>query len=211
MSNKHFDKERFAQRLLQLMTDNNETIYSLAEYLHLSPSAISRYTSGGMNPKTLTIEAISSKFGVNPIWLMGANVDKYISDSASAIKRLPIMGTIAAGQPILAQENIEGYECVAADSNADFCLRVKGDSMINARILDGDIVYIRQQPDVENGEIAAVLVDDLEATLKRVYKINGSIILRAENPNYPDMVFSKKEMKQINILGKAVSFKSEVR
>ena len=211
MSNKHFDKEKFAQRLLQLMTDNNETIYSLAGHLHLSPSAISRYTSGGMNPKTLTIEAISNKFGINPVWLMGADVDKYINDSVPATKRLPIVGTIAAGQPISAQENIDGYECVPVDFRADFCLRVKGDSMINARILDGDLVYIRQQPDVENGEIAAVLIDQSEATLKRVFKVNGNIILHAENPNYPDMIFGRRDMKQINLLGKAVFFRSEVR
>lgn len=90
-------------------------------------------------------------------------------------------------------------------------IRVKGDSMINARIFDGDIVFIRRQPDVENGEIAAVQIDGNDATLKRVYKINGNVILRPENPIYSDMVFSKKDMKAVQILGKAVFFKSEVR
>jgi repressor LexA len=83
--------------------------------------------------------------------------------------------------------------------------------MIGARILDGDMVYIRKQPEVENGEIAAVIIDAEEATLKRFYRLNGTVILRAENPNCSDRTFSKKDMKQVAILGKAIFFKSEVK
>ena len=211
MKQKAYDQEKFAKRLMQVMAENNDTIYSLAEFLHLSPSAISRYTSASMTPKILTIEAMSTKYGISPAWLMGANVDKYPEpESEKSSKRIPIVGTIAAGVPILAQQNIEGYEYVPNDLNVDFCLRVKGDSMINARILDGDLVFIRQQPDVETGEIAAVMIDD-EATLKRVYKINGTVILRPENPNYHEQVYSKKDMKDVSILGKAIRYISEVR
>ncbi|KLU66714.1 LexA repressor [Desulfosporosinus acididurans] len=212
MNNKAFDQEKFAERLIKLMTENNDTIYSLAEYLHLSPSAISRYTSGSMKPKILTIDAISTKYRVNPTWLMGCDVDKYLETDKSTrtFKRVPLVGTIAAGIPILAQQNIEGFEFVPEDINVDFCLRVKGDSMTGARILDGDIVFIRQQSEVETGEIAAVMIDG-EATLKRVYKINSSIILRPENPNYPEQVYSKRDMKDVSILGKAIRFQSEVR
>ena len=211
MKQKAYDQEKFAKRLMQVMAENNDTIYSLAEFLHLSPSAISRYTSASMTPKILTIEAMSTKYGISPAWLMGANVDKYPEpESEKSSKRIPIVGTIAAGVPILAQQNIEGYEYVPNDLNVDFCLRVKGDSMINARILDGDLVFIRQQPDVETGEIAAVMIDD-EATLKRVYKINGTVILRPENPNYHEQAYSKKDMKDVSILGKAIRYISEVR
>lgn len=211
MKQKIYDQDKFAERLLQLMAENNDTIYSLAEFLHLSPSAISRYTSASMTPKTLTIEAISTKYRVNPSWLMGSEVDKYLDlEPKKLSKKIPIVGLIAAGLPILAQQNIEGYEYVPSDLSVDFCLRVKGDSMINARILDGDIVFIRQQSDVETGEIAAIMIDG-EATLKRVYKINGCIILRPENPNYPEQVYSKKDMKDVSILGKAIRFQSEVR
>ncbi|MCO1599876.1 LexA family protein [Desulfosporosinus nitroreducens] len=209
MQSKTFDQNKFAERLMQLMSDNNDTIYSLAEFLHLSPSAISRYTSATMTPKILTIEAISAKYGVSPAWLMGADVDKY-PETVKLSKQIPVMGTIAAGQPILARQNIESFEYVPEDANVDFCLRVKGDSMTGARILDGDVVFIRQQPDVETGEIAAVMIDG-EATLKRVYKINGTVILRPENPNYQDQVYSKKDMKDVVILGKAIRFQSEVR
>ena len=78
MIKKAYDQEKFSERLMQLMSDNNDTIYSLAEFLHLSPSAISRYTSGNMTPKILTIEAIATKYGVNPTWLMGTNIEKYL-------------------------------------------------------------------------------------------------------------------------------------
>ncbi|ABO49717.1 putative prophage repressor [Desulforamulus reducens MI-1] len=208
---RYFDKGLFSKRLLELMVDNNDTTYSLGEHLHLSNATISRYTTGDIAPKIPTIEKIAEKYGVNPAWLTGTEgASKYVEKTMPS-KKIPIIGAIAAGIPILAQENIDGYEYIPDNVSIDFCLRVKGDSMIGARILDGDIVYIRKQPQVENGEIAAVIIDNEEATLKRIYALNGSVILRAENPNYPDKVFSKKDMKQISIIGKAIFFKSEVR
>lgn len=210
MPGRIYNQAIFATRLSELMANSNDTIYTLGEYLHLSPSAISKYTNAEINPKQITIEKMAERYGVNPIWLMGANVDKYIEKEDEG-KRIPVLGTIAAGAPILAQEHIEGYEYISSTYHADFCLRVKGDSMIGARMMDGDLVYIRKQADVENGEIAAVLIDKEEATLKRVFKVNGSIILHSENQNYQDRVFSKKDMKEVSIIGKAVAFKSEVR
>lgn len=117
--------------------------------------------------------------------------------------------TIAAGQPIFAEEHFESYVEAGANIRADFCLRVKGDSMINARICDEDIVFIRKQPDVNDGEIAAVLIDN-EATLKRVYKKKGEIILVAENPAYKPLVYKGEELNEIRILGKAIAFQSNV-
>ena len=126
------------------------------------------------------------------------------------MKKIPLLGTIACGEPILATENIEALINADENLNADFALRCKGDSMINARIFDGDIVYIREQPDVEDGEIAAVLIGE-EATLKRVYKYPTKVVLRPENPLYDDMIYSKEEMNEVRILGKAVAFLSAVR
>lgn len=102
--------------------------------------------------------------------------------------------------------------CVEAGANirADFCLRVKGDSMINARICDGDIVFIKKQPDVNDGEIAAVLIGN-EATLKRVYKKKNEIILVAENPAYKPLVYKNEELNEIRILGKAIAFQSDIK
>jgi repressor LexA len=125
------------------------------------------------------------------------------------MKKVPLLGTIACGEPILAEENIEDFINMPVQVKGTFALRCKGDSMINARIFDGDIVYIRQQPDVENGEIAAVLIDN-EATLKRVYKYENRIELRPENPTFKVMNFENEELNNIRILGKAVGFFSKV-
>lgn len=125
-------------------------------------------------------------------------------------KQFPMLGKIACGKPIYCNEEYESYVEASADINADFCLIAKGDSMINARIFDGDVVFIREQPTVNNGEIAAVVHDD-EATLKRVYIQPDRIILRAENPLYTDIIFEREEMNHVRILGKAVAFMSCVR
>ena len=97
------------------------------------------------------------------------------------------------------------------DINADFCLTAKGDSMINARIQDGDIVFIKEMPMVDNGEIAAVIIDD-EATLKRVYYYpeKNKLVLQAENPKYEPWVYVNEELNEIRILGKAVYFMSNL-
>lgn len=210
MSGKIFNKEIFAQRLQESMEEFGDTIYTLGEYLHLSPSAISKYRNAEMVPKHIAIDKMAERFNINPVWLMGANVDKY-PEINMIQKKIPVVGTIAAGQPLYAEENIVGYECVQKDQDIDFCLIVKGDSMINAGIHDGDIVFIRKQSDVENGEIAAVIIDGQEATLKRVYKTGDAVILRSENPKYEDFVFSKREMRDVRILGRAIFCKTEVR
>lgn len=121
--------------------------------------------------------------------------------------KIPLLGTIACGEPILAAENIEDEVEIPEHIHADFALRCKGDSMINARIHDGDIVYIRQQPSVNNGEIAAVLIGD-EATLKRVYVHSDHVVLQPENPSFDPLVYFGEAMEQIRILGKAVGFTS---
>lgn len=117
---------------------------------------------------------------------------------------VPIVGTIAAGTPILAEENIEGYAPLQ-DKHADFALIIKGDSMIGDNIHPGDIVFIRQQPTVEIGEIAAVLIDG-DATLKHFYRDGDSVTLVSSNPKYKPMVYHKGDCDDIRILGKAVAY-----
>jgi repressor LexA len=126
------------------------------------------------------------------------------------MRQIPLVGTIACGTPITAQENVEGEVDIPDYIHADYALRCKGDSMINARIFDGDIVYIRQQPTVENGEIAAVLIED-EATLKRFRRLEDRIILEPANPLFDSLVYRGSEMEQVHILGRAVAFTSNVR
>lgn len=132
--------------------------------------------------------------------------NKFAIDSLNG-KQIPIIGTIAAGTPLLAEENIEDYFYIDNSVECDFALRVKGDSMINADIFNGDIVFIRKQPTLENGEIGAILLEN-EATLKRFSKTDGSVILQAENPNMTDWprVYTNGN---IQVLGKLVGVYSK--
>ena len=170
----------------------------LARLTKINKSSISEYLSGNYQPKYKNILKIAEVLNVSTKYFHWK-----ILTSEENIKRLPILGKIAAGIPILAQENIEGY-LPYDDNDADFCLRIHGDSMINARINDGDIVFIKQQSTVENGEIAAVLVND-SATLKRVYFVDDTVQLRSENPKYKPMIFSKNNCDNFRILGKAIA------
>lgn len=213
---------KFNSRLKYLREYANISQQTLADKIGISKSSINMYERGEREPGLETLEAIADFFNCDMDYLLGKSDtrNKYIAErsvpSASNIiplpqtKKVPLLGDIACGEPILAEENIDDYIKLDKDIPADFALRCKGDSMINARIFDGDIVYIRQQPDVENGEIAAVLIDN-EATLKRVYKYPHRIELRAENPTVKTFEFSDDEMNNIHILGKAVAFTSIIR
>ena len=123
------------------------------------------------------------------------------------MQKVPLVGHIACGQPITAEENLEGYVDAPAEKQIDFALTCHGDSMIDAGIHDGDTVYIRKQEEVENGQIAAVRVGD-EATLKRVYYYpkEEKIILQAANAAYPPLSFSKEELEDISIEGLLIGF-----
>lgn len=158
------------------------------------------------------IEKISSITGVPAAYLMGWDEEQPTPGilPMPEMRKVPLLGIIACGSPILAQENLDGEVDIPVEINADFALRCKGDSMINARIFNGDIVYIRQQEEVEHGEIAAVLIGE-EATLKRVYLFDDHISLEAENPQYRPMVYWGEDMNSIRILGKAVAFTSAVK
>lgn len=126
------------------------------------------------------------------------------------VKR-PRLGAISCGDPIMSEENFDGYDDVPEHTNCDFTLVCEGDSMIGARICDGDIVYIKQQPTVENGQIAAILIDGTEKLLKRVYITDDSIVLQAENPAYPPRTFFKEDMNRVSIIGRAVGFYSNIK
>lgn len=171
------------------------------------------------NPKTKkeivptleTINSVADAIGVELDFLLSIcgrgqkiNLD---SPMDSYINKIPLLGKIACGEPITAIENIEEYVCLPDFIKADFALTAQGDSMINVHINDGDIVFIRKQPTVESGEIAAVLIDD-EATLKRVSIHGDIIVLSPENPNYPQLVYKSHEVK---ILGKAVNYIGRVK
>lgn len=190
----------------------------LAELVGYDRSMITKIEQGKVDLTQSKISAIAKALQTTTMKLMG---DEESDDTPSNIiplpktRKIPLLGTIACGEPILATENVAEYVDMDTDIHADFALRCKGDSMINARIFDGDIVYIRKQNSVENGEIAAVLIDGVEseseATLKRFFRENDKIRLSAENPMYTDKQYHGEEMNRVRVIGKAVAFLSAVR
>lgn len=190
----------------------------LAELVGYDRSMITKIEQGKVDLTQSKISAIAKALQTTTMKLMG---DEEGDDTPSNIlplpktRKIPLLGTIACGEPILDKENVAEYVDMDTDIHADFALRCKGDSMINARIFDGDIVYIRKQNSVENGEIAAVLIDGVEseseATLKRFFRENDKIRLSAENPMYPDLQYHGENMNFVRIIGKAVAFLSAVR
>lgn len=194
------------------------TLAQIADKMDVAEATVQRWESG--NIKSIRYEKISKLaeiLKVSPSALMGWEPNNRPAIPAASnilpmpeMRKIPLLGTIACGAPVLAEEHIEGHVDIPVNIHADFALTCKGDSMINARIFDGDIVYIRQQDTVENGEIAAVLIET-EATLKRVRLFDDHISLEPENPMYKPIVFWNEEMNEVRILGKAVAFTSPVR
>lgn len=205
---------KIGQKIRELRLKSGLTQSDVAEKLNTSKQNIYKYETGIITNIPLEkIEALAKLLNVSPAELTGweDNIDyeKYGIRTIKT-KKFPMLGNIACGEPIYCNEEYETYVEASEDIKADFCLTAEGDSMINARIFDGDVVFIRQQPMVENGEIAAVIINDT-ATLKRVYIKSDRIILRPENPVYDDIVYEKEEMNDVRILGKAVAFQSAVR
>lgn len=203
------------ERIKNIRESRNVSQIDLANAIHISKQNLYKYENNIItNIPSDKIEAISRYFDISPAYLMGWDEKSNLLsikniEPLPKMKQVPLLGTIACGEPILAEENIEDYINMPEETNGTFALRCKGDSMINARIFDGDIVYIREQPEVENGEIAAVLIND-EATLKRVFKYENRIELRPENPTFKVMNYENEELNNIRILGKAVGFYSKV-
>lgn len=208
--------DTMGSRIRDLRIARHMSQEELGKIIGVQKAAIYKYESGlVVNLKRSVIQKLADALHTTPAFLMGWDEDFDVFSIPGVMplpkmKKVPRLGTIACGKPILAVENIEEFDEVPEDIHCDFTLTCKGDSMIGARILDGDIVYIRQQPDVEDGEIAAVIIDD-DATLKRVFKVPGRIQLRAENPAYAPINITEQDGKNVHIIGKAVFFRSAVR
>ena len=179
----------------------------LADFLGVSQQAVGQWERGKNKPEYAMLCKIASFFGVTTDFLLGDIIESGSTDLLRIVKKdanlVPRIGVIACGTPILAEQNIEGYEYLRSDIQADFALVANGDSMQGARICDGDIVFIKQQEDVEDGQIAAVMIDG-EATLKRIYHTGDTITLAPANPKYPPKVYSKDNCQQFKILGLVV-------
>jgi repressor LexA len=204
------------QYIKKLRTERGISQEELGKVIGVQRAAVQKIECGvTQNLKRTTIQKLAEYFNVNPISFIDTeNKLQHLQSqgivSPITTKRFPMLGNIACGEPIYADEEYETFVEASSNIKADFCLTAKGDSMINARIFDGDIVFIKSQPDVENGEIAAVIIND-EATLKRVYKYQNRIELRPENPLYDVLNYEGAELEQIQILGKAVAFQSYIR
>ena len=202
--------------LKQIRKEKGLTLEALATKVGTSRQTIHRYEAGIItNVPHKMVSDLARALDVQPSVLMGweAEIGEKYPESVMpiSVKRLPILGDIACGEPIYASEEHDSFISTDIGLDADFCLRAHGDSMTGARIFDGDIVFIRAQDSVDNGEIAAVIIND-EATLKRVYYYPeaSKLILSAENPKYAPFVYVGDELNEIKIIGKAVAFQSNI-
>lgn len=206
-------------RLLRIR--NHLTQEDLALAANTTKQTIHKYETGIIsNIPASKVKAIADKLETTPAYLMGwenelnsagFSLEKY-GILPVKTKKIPMLGEIACGEPKYCNEEYETFIEASDHIDADFCLVAKGDSMINARIHNGDVVFIKKQSAVENGEIAAVIIDN-EATLKRVYYYpdKNKLVLSAENPAYEPFIYTEEELNQIKILGKAIAFQSFVK
>lgn len=194
-----------------LRTERNLTQEEVGKIIGASKQTLHKYENGIItNIPQDKIESLANLFDVSPSYIMGWEKDKTdLSNIPGVIPvkkiiKIPILGHIQCGSPVMSVENYEGY--FPADPeiiNSDFCLYADGDSMIDAGIHEGDLVFFKQTPQVENGTIAAVYVDDT-TTLKRFYKKENQIILQPENKSYSPIIINLDESTNIRILGEMV-------
>lgn len=211
-----------AKRIALALALKNMKQSELCRQTNIPKSAMSQYIKGSFEPKQERIYKIALALNVSEAWLMGYDVPMARKSTNSnhipngfqpcpPTSQRPRLGVISCGDPIDTPENFDGYDEVPNTFDCDFTLVCEGDSMVGARICDGDIVYIKQQPTIENGQIAAVLIDGVEKLLKRVYITEESIILQAENPAYPPRSYHREDMNRVSIIGKVVGFVSTIK
>ena len=205
-----------ADRLKTVRTDAGLSQKELADKLGMPLRTYGSYERGERDISTAILLNICKTLNVSSDYILGraeTNPDQpaehFDNIFPVKLKKFPMLGEIACGKPIFADEERNNYVMADMDIYADFCLRAKGDSMVNARINDGDIVFIREMPMVDNGDIAAVVIED-EATLKRVYYYpdKNKLVLNPENPRFEPLVYMGEELDHIRILGRAVYFMS---
>lgn len=210
-------KTQFGLIIKKLREQNGLSQEDLGKIVNVSDKTVSSWEVNRTEPKMGIVQQLADYFKVTTDYLIKGDIlennkfDDFSNIFKIEKKKFPLLGEIACGKPIYADEQIESYVMAGTEIHADFCLKCKGDSMINVRIYDGDIVFIRKQEIVDNGEIAAVIIDN-EATLKRFYyfKEANVVILKAENPKYKDLEYKGDQLNQIRVIGKAVAFQGDV-
>lgn len=191
-----------AKNLKYLRLKNGLSQDYIADKLgYKSYTTIQKWEMGTSEPSLGILSKLSALYNVDMDTMYSIDLEDDNSKDDKRFISVPLLGTIAAGTPILAEENIEGYFSIDNSIKADFALRIKGESMLGAGIFPDDIVFIRSQECLENGEIGAILVEN-EATLKKFYKNNSTIVLQAENNKYQPIVLTDGNVR---ILGKLVA------
>ena len=200
-----------AENIKRIRLEHGLSQAELGKIAGVSDKAVSTWELGLKTPRMGAVEKMANYFGITK----SAIVDDVQPTPATPIppgfipmpqmRKVPLVGSIACGTPILAQQNIDGSVDAPEDIRCDFALRCKGDSMIDAGIHDGDAVYIRIQPEVENGEIAAVRIGE-EATLKRVYYDGTTLTLMPANAAFAPMVYTGPQLEEVHIEGRVVGW-----
>lgn len=189
------------------------TLEDVAKRVGVSPATISRWESGDIaNMRRDRIAALAEALRISPAVIMGWDIDTPVPPGAHRpqFKKVPMLGYAAAGQPLEDLNQDTPYYDVDDKYDVDFCITVRGDSMINAGINDGDIVFIKSMPEVPNGKIACVEIDNEKVCLKRFYKSADGIMLVSENPKYPPIQLNRFNCQSVKILGLAVLRQSEI-
>lgn len=191
----------------------NLTLEDVAKIVNVSPATISRWESGDIaNMRRDRIAALAKALQISPAVIMGWDVESFIPPGAHRpkFKKVPMLGYAAAGQPLEDLNQDTPYYDVENKYDVDFCIAVRGDSMINAGINDGDIIFIKSMPEVPNGKIACVEIDNEKVCLKRLYKSENGVMLVSENPKYAPIQLNRFNCQSVKILGLAVLRQSEI-
>ncbi len=203
----------FGQALKKARKTAGLTQKDVYEVLGVPQSTFSSWEIGKSEPDANTLIKLCAMYGIDRFSELGveAGTSRRAHVGPTPTKQIPLLGEIAAGSPIFAEENIEEYLTVDADDDGTFALRVQGDSMTGVGIYDGDIIYVREQPTVNNGEIAVVLIHDgfpesSEATVKRFYQYGKTVVLRPEshNPEHKDREITLGKDWHVSIQGKVI-------
>lgn len=215
-----------SERLLQIMNNRHlkqvDILRLAAPFceendIKLNRNDLSQYVNGKVEPRQSKLYILGQALKVNEAWLMGYDVPMHqkgiVEPNSSSQIKVPVLGTVRAGLPMEAVENILDYEEISEDMARQgdyFALQIKGDSM-EPRTKEGDVVIVRKQPDVESGEVAIVLVNGDEATIKKVQKFNGGINLVPSNPAYEVKTYSNDDIESlpVSIIGKVVELRAK--
>lgn len=199
----------FQRNLIETLNRKQMTQSELARRSGITQSSISDYINGKYEPKQDKVDRIAAALDISPSFLVGKTGDEPPLDYNRygllpvTNRKIPVLGNVHCGDPVYAEEDF--LDVVDSDIEADFALRAVGDSMTGVGIEENDLVFVKKQPSVKNGELAVILLNDEEAAIKRVYKYDTYITLNAENPAYAPLVFHEGDSGQVEVLGKVVA------